>query len=75
MTKNNQTNDPNTLKNLAKINAKFHAACDMAGLKITRRQYSKWVKHKGLAWQIHQGQQPCVVKQNVPAKLQIKLQP
>ena len=36
-------------------NVQFLAACETAGVPPTRRQASKWLSHKGLAYKTYKG--------------------
>jgi hypothetical protein len=42
-----------TNKKFAAENVQFRNACEAAGLKLTKRQASKWRRHTGLAYQLH----------------------
>lgn len=42
-----------TNKKFAAEDVAFRNACEAAGLRLTKRQASKWRRHTGLAWNVH----------------------
>lgn len=42
-----------TYREMSKHSPAFLAACEAAGISPTRRQFAKFVQHRGLAWQAH----------------------
>ena len=52
MTEKTETKKLETNRTFAETNPDFKGACEAAGVKVTRRQASKYRSHKGTAYRV-----------------------